>query len=337
MKTYTSPERKLKKVMVEKRRRTRIDRALVQMKNMVLEALHVQPEKYAKMEKADILDLTVRFLRRVRQERQTAVTGPDPRSMYPAAAAAAAAMYPGYPPAAPSTSTSAGNPYPFKMAPLRPIPTTLSGHPYAHIGNLPRGPYRPSASPRFNPLKAAVTAAENAAHVTSQLASNMASNMASQLPSMASHVAGMTSLQAAPHKSAVPTAPRRVPTATVTSSEVAEASSTSRGPDSPHHDVVVPKPSRIPSPPKASSPCSTVTSSSEHHKADSNNNNSERQSAMPMPSTSRQTSEASTSDRPQSEGRRHQIEAPIPIRVMKFDHGPEFPLFGPGMWRPWFV
>ena len=246
--------------------------------------------------------------------------------MYPAAA-----MYPGYPPAVPSASTSAtaANPYPFKMAPLRPIPTSLSGHPYAHIGNLPRGPYRPNPSPRYNPLKAAVSAAENAAHVTSQLASNMTS----QLPSMSSHVP-MTSLP--PHKPSVSApVPRRVPTATVTSSEVAEASSTSRGPDSPHREVVIPKPSRIPSPPKTMSPCSTVTSSSEHLKADSNNNN-ERQSAMPGPSTSREAPEASTSDRSQTEGRRHQIEAPIPLRI-KFDHAPEFPLFGPGMWRPWFV
>ena len=55
--------------MVEKRRRMRIDRALLQMKHMVLEALSVQPEKYAKMEKADILDLTVRFLKKMRHER----------------------------------------------------------------------------------------------------------------------------------------------------------------------------------------------------------------------------------------------------------------------------
>nr|AGS55445.1 hairy enhancer of split 11 [Platynereis dumerilii] len=61
-------ERKFKKHMVEKRRRNRINYALDQLKMMVLEGLDKDPTKYDKMEKADILDLTVKYLHRILKE-----------------------------------------------------------------------------------------------------------------------------------------------------------------------------------------------------------------------------------------------------------------------------
>ncbi|XP_028414441.1 transcription factor HES-4-A-like [Dendronephthya gigantea] len=64
-----SPERrKAKKPLIEKQRRRRINESLNELKVLVLQALNKDPSLYSKMEKADILDLTVNYLKSVKCE-----------------------------------------------------------------------------------------------------------------------------------------------------------------------------------------------------------------------------------------------------------------------------
>ncbi|KAH0505059.1 Transcription factor HES-2 [Microtus ochrogaster] len=66
--------RKSLKPLLEKRRRARINESLSQLKGLVLPLLGAETSRYSKLEKADILEMTVRFL----QE--------QPASPYPTAA-----------------------------------------------------------------------------------------------------------------------------------------------------------------------------------------------------------------------------------------------------------
>uniref|UniRef100_A0A8C5P0K8 Hes family bHLH transcription factor 2 n=1 Tax=Jaculus jaculus TaxID=51337 RepID=A0A8C5P0K8_JACJA len=54
--------RKSLKPMLEKRRRARINQSLSQLKGLVLPLLGAENSRYSKLEKADILEMTVRFL-----------------------------------------------------------------------------------------------------------------------------------------------------------------------------------------------------------------------------------------------------------------------------------
>ncbi|ELU08376.1 hypothetical protein CAPTEDRAFT_163301 [Capitella teleta] len=60
--------RKLIKHIVEKKRRGRINQCLDDLKCLVLDELHRKPDQYEKMEKADILEMTVRYLRQRKQK-----------------------------------------------------------------------------------------------------------------------------------------------------------------------------------------------------------------------------------------------------------------------------
>lgn len=55
--------RKAQKPRIEKLRRDRINGSLDEIKHLVLEALHKDTSRYSKMEKADILEMTVQFLK----------------------------------------------------------------------------------------------------------------------------------------------------------------------------------------------------------------------------------------------------------------------------------
>lgn len=55
--------RKIKKPLIERRRRERINECLCQLKSLVLEAMDRDESCYSKMEKADILEMTVSHLR----------------------------------------------------------------------------------------------------------------------------------------------------------------------------------------------------------------------------------------------------------------------------------
>lgn len=61
--------RKSLKPLLEKRRRARINESLSQLKGLVLPLLGAETSRYSKLEKADILEITVRFL----QEQPTSV------------------------------------------------------------------------------------------------------------------------------------------------------------------------------------------------------------------------------------------------------------------------
>uniref|UniRef100_A0A8C0K5R9 BHLH domain-containing protein n=1 Tax=Canis lupus dingo TaxID=286419 RepID=A0A8C0K5R9_CANLU len=55
--------RKSLKPLLEKRRRARINASLRQLKGLILPLLGRESSHYSKLEKADILEMTVRFLR----------------------------------------------------------------------------------------------------------------------------------------------------------------------------------------------------------------------------------------------------------------------------------
>lgn len=65
-----SEHRKATKPIMEKRRRARINQSLNQLKNMLLEQLQQPEAKAQKLEKADILEMTVQYLQRLQQKQQ---------------------------------------------------------------------------------------------------------------------------------------------------------------------------------------------------------------------------------------------------------------------------
>ena len=48
---------------MERKRRARINDSLNELKSLVLTALNKDPSRYSKMEKADVLELTVNYLK----------------------------------------------------------------------------------------------------------------------------------------------------------------------------------------------------------------------------------------------------------------------------------
>lgn len=68
---------------MEKRRRARINQSLNELKNLILEAMKKDTSCYSKLEKADILEMTVRYLRSMRtQSAATRVSNTsDPNTM----------------------------------------------------------------------------------------------------------------------------------------------------------------------------------------------------------------------------------------------------------------
>lgn len=63
--------RKIKKPLIERRRRERINECLGQLKALVLEATNKDESRYSKMEKADILEMTVAHLKFVHSARRS--------------------------------------------------------------------------------------------------------------------------------------------------------------------------------------------------------------------------------------------------------------------------
>nr|XP_039250505.1 uncharacterized protein LOC120328154 [Styela clava] len=64
---------KSSKPMMEKRRRARINNSLNELKTILLEALKKDTTRHSKLEKADILEMTVKYLRRLERQRVTAI------------------------------------------------------------------------------------------------------------------------------------------------------------------------------------------------------------------------------------------------------------------------
>ncbi|XP_017721962.1 PREDICTED: transcription factor HES-4, partial [Rhinopithecus bieti] len=63
---------KSSKPVMEKRRRARINESLAQLKTLILDALRKESSRHSKLEKADILEMTVRHLRSLRRVQVTA-------------------------------------------------------------------------------------------------------------------------------------------------------------------------------------------------------------------------------------------------------------------------
>ncbi|KAK3911744.1 Enhancer of split mbeta protein [Frankliniella fusca] len=71
--------RKVMKPMLERKRRARINRCLDELKELMVGALAAEGENVSKLEKADILELTVRHLHNLRRQRALGLT---PESAY---------------------------------------------------------------------------------------------------------------------------------------------------------------------------------------------------------------------------------------------------------------
>ncbi|XP_013780648.1 protein hairy-like [Limulus polyphemus] len=70
--------RKAAKPLVEKRRRARFNQSLEELKKLVSEALNRDPARRSKLEKADVLELTVRYLQSLQRQHMTAALATDP-------------------------------------------------------------------------------------------------------------------------------------------------------------------------------------------------------------------------------------------------------------------
>ncbi|CAD6234429.1 GSCOCG00001919001-RA-CDS [Cotesia congregata] len=66
--------RKVMKPMLERKRRARINRCLDELKDLMVNALQAEGENVAKLEKADILELTVRHLHSLRAAKRLTLT-----------------------------------------------------------------------------------------------------------------------------------------------------------------------------------------------------------------------------------------------------------------------
>ncbi|RWS20402.1 deadpan-like protein, partial [Leptotrombidium deliense] len=67
-----SEHRKATKPIMEKRRRARINHSLDELKSLILDALHKDPSRHSKLEKADILEMTVRYLQNTQNQNHNA-------------------------------------------------------------------------------------------------------------------------------------------------------------------------------------------------------------------------------------------------------------------------
>ncbi|XP_067139815.1 transcription factor HES-1-like [Centruroides vittatus] len=74
----TSENRRATKPIMEKRRRARINQCLSELKTLILDALNKDPSRHSKLEKADILEMTVRYLQNVQRQQMAAAISTDP-------------------------------------------------------------------------------------------------------------------------------------------------------------------------------------------------------------------------------------------------------------------
>ncbi|XP_076048205.1 uncharacterized protein LOC143029445 [Oratosquilla oratoria] len=63
-----SAERRSNKPLMEKKRRQRMNTSLNELKNLVLEALKRDPSQYSKLEKADVLEMTVKYVQALHRQ-----------------------------------------------------------------------------------------------------------------------------------------------------------------------------------------------------------------------------------------------------------------------------
>ncbi|XP_064611375.1 transcription factor HES-1-A-like [Liolophura sinensis] len=70
--------RKSNKPLMEKKRRARINTCLGQLKSLVLQALKKDTSQFSKLEKADILEMTVKHLKSIQQQHMSVAMATDP-------------------------------------------------------------------------------------------------------------------------------------------------------------------------------------------------------------------------------------------------------------------
>ncbi|KAB7504092.1 Protein deadpan [Armadillidium nasatum] len=70
--------RKSNKPIMEKRRRARINTCLNELKSLILDALKKDPSRHSKLEKADILEMTVKHLQAVQRQQLAIAVANDP-------------------------------------------------------------------------------------------------------------------------------------------------------------------------------------------------------------------------------------------------------------------
>lgn len=75
----THQYRKVMKPLLERKRRARINKCLDELKDLMVHALQTEGESIAKLEKADVLELTVRHLRKLKHQN---VLGLTPQNAY---------------------------------------------------------------------------------------------------------------------------------------------------------------------------------------------------------------------------------------------------------------
>lgn len=66
-----SDNRRSNKPIMEKRRRARINNCLNELKTLILDAMKKDPARHSKLEKADILEMTVKHLQNLQRQQQT--------------------------------------------------------------------------------------------------------------------------------------------------------------------------------------------------------------------------------------------------------------------------
>lgn len=79
--TKCSETRRSTKPIMEKRRRARINNSLSELKNLILDALKKDNARHSKLEKADILEMTVKHLQNLQMQQQQQQLTPDPNMM----------------------------------------------------------------------------------------------------------------------------------------------------------------------------------------------------------------------------------------------------------------
>ncbi|XP_046678462.1 protein hairy-like [Homalodisca vitripennis] len=71
-------QRRSNKPIMEKRRRARINHCLDELKSLILDAMNKDPARHSKLEKADILEMTVKHLQTIQRQQLTLAVSADP-------------------------------------------------------------------------------------------------------------------------------------------------------------------------------------------------------------------------------------------------------------------
>ncbi|XP_023026192.2 protein hairy [Leptinotarsa decemlineata] len=74
----TSENRRSNKPIMEKRRRARINNCLNELKTLILDAMKKDPARHSKLEKADILEMTVKHLQNLQRQQIAMTAAADP-------------------------------------------------------------------------------------------------------------------------------------------------------------------------------------------------------------------------------------------------------------------